>query len=89
MTNAATIGNARIGGFAMYQSRSFYRGYASAIATIAHLDAVFVTPEGRACGRALALCHKAAARANSSRLSGAARYYQLGIEAAILDAFGC
>ncbi len=72
----------------MYQSRSFHRGYAAAIA-IVNRQTAYKTPEGKACGRAFLLCDLTMAKSKARSCRGAARYYQLGIEAAILDAFGC
>lgn len=66
----------------MYQSKAFYRGYRKAALAIAkwHQCESGPTRLGEDLRHRQAIIRK---------LSGAARYYQLGIEAAILDAFGC
>lgn len=62
----------------MYQSRSFHRGYQKIARQLANGGDPF----------RVRLQREDASFA-ARNLSGAARYYQLGIEAAILDAFGC
>lgn len=68
----------------MYQSRSFYRGYNAAVAKIA-----LFSNAGDRSSSAVCKIIATGASMRANKLSGAARYYQLGIEAAILDAFGC